>query len=98
LGEENFALKKLWQQMPTEAGQEVGMATQVRADKLLPENREYYRVTGSLTTPPCTEGVLWLIMKNQVATSEAQVKQFGELLGGPNNRPPQSLKARAVLQ
>ncbi|CAK8712683.1 MAG: carbonic anhydrase [Candidatus Electronema aureum] len=98
LGEENFALKKLWQQMPTEAGQEVGMATQVRADKLLPENREYYRVTGSLTTPPCTEGVLWLILKNQVATSEAQVKQFSELLGGPNNRPPQSLKARAVLQ
>lgn len=98
LGEENPALKKLWQQIPTEANQEVGMATQVRAETLLPENRDYYRVNGSLTTPPCTEGVLWLIMKNQVSASEAQVKQFSELLGGPNNRPLQPLNARTVLQ
>jgi carbonic anhydrase len=98
LGEENPALKKIWQQIPVEAGTEVGMASQVRAEQLLPENREYYRVNGSLTTPPCTEGVLWLIMKNQGTISAAQIKQLSELLGGPNNRPLQQLKARTVLQ
>lgn len=98
LGDENPELKKLWQQMPADAGQEVGMAAQVRAEKLLPENRDYYRLSGSLTTPPCTEGVLWLILKNQSAVSEAQIKQFIEVIGHPNNRPAQPLKARAVLQ
>ncbi len=98
LGKENPELKKLWQQLPAEAGQEVGMAAQVRAEKLLPENRDYYRLSGSLTTPPCTEGVLWLILKHQGMVSEAQVKQFSDVLGGPNNRPVQPLKARAALQ
>ncbi|WP_420208124.1 carbonic anhydrase [Candidatus Electronema sp. JC] len=98
LGDENPELKKLWQQMPAKAGQEVGMAAQVRAEKLLPENRDYYRLSGSLTTPPCTEGVLWLILKNQSAVSEEQTRQFTELMGGPNSRPAQLLKARAVLQ
>jgi carbonic anhydrase len=98
LGAENHDLKKLWQQIPQEIGQEEGMATQVRADHLLPENREYYRLNGSLTTPPCTEGVLWLVMKNPVAVSEEQVKQFSEVMGHPNNRPAQPLNARVVLQ
>ncbi len=98
LGDENPELKKLWQQMPADVGQEVGMAAQVRAEKLLPENRDYYRLSGSLTTPPCTEGVLWLILKNQSAVSEAQVRQFSEVIGHPNNRPVQPLKSRAVLQ
>lgn len=98
LGEANPELKKLWQQMPQTIGEEVGMAAQVRAEKLLPENRDYYRLSGSLTTPPCTEGVLWLVLKNQSTVCESQVKQFSEVIGHPNNRPAQPLKARAVLQ
>jgi len=98
IGEENAELKKIWQQMPAEAGKKTGMASQVRADHLMPENKEYYRFNGSLTTPPCTEGVLWLVMKNPVAVSEAQVKQLAEALGHPNNRPVQPLNARPVLQ
>uniref|UniRef100_UPI003AA99F9B carbonic anhydrase n=1 Tax=Candidatus Electronema sp. TJ TaxID=3401573 RepID=UPI003AA99F9B len=97
-GEENSDLKKLWRQMPAKVGQEEGMAAQVRAEKLLPENRDYYRLSGSLTTPPCTEGVLWLILKNQGAVSEEQARQFSELMSGSNNRPVQPLNARAVLQ
>jgi carbonic anhydrase len=98
LGKENAELKKLWQQMPTEAGKTAAMASQVRAERLLPANKEYYRFNGSLTTPPCTEGVLWLVMKNPVAVSEAQVKQLAEALGHPNNRPVQPVNARPVLQ
>ncbi|WP_417913740.1 carbonic anhydrase [Candidatus Electronema sp. JM] len=98
LGEANPELKKLWRQMPKKIGEEVGMAAQVRAEKLLPENRDYYRLSGSLTTPPCTEGVLWLVLKNQSTLCASQVQQFSEVMGHPNNRPAQPLKARAVLQ
>jgi carbonic anhydrase len=97
-GEENAALKRLWQQMPKEAGKKESMASQVRAELLLPENRDYWRLNGSLTTPPCTEGVLWLILKNQSTVSEAQVKQFSDVMGHPNNRPRQPINARAALQ
>ena len=98
LGEASSELKKLWRQMPQKIGEEVGMAAQVRAEKLLPENRDYYRLSGSLTTPPCTEGVLWLVLKNQSAVCASQVQQFSEVMGHPNNRPAQPLKSRAVLQ
>ena len=98
LGKENAELKKIWRQMPDEAGKGAGMSSQVRADDLMPENKEYYRFNGSLTTPPCTEGVLWLVMKNPVPVSEAQVKQLAEALGHPNNRPVQPINARPILQ
>lgn len=98
VGEENAALKKLWQQMPKEAGKQEGMAAQVRAEQLLPENRDYWRLNGSLTTPPCSEGVLWLILKTPATVSEAQVRQFSEVMGHPNSRPAQAVNARAVLQ
>ncbi|MCI5140432.1 MAG: carbonic anhydrase [Candidatus Electrothrix sp. ATG1] len=98
LGEENAELKKIWQQMPAEADKKAGMASQVRADHLMPEDKEYYRFNGPLTTPPCTEGVLWLVMKNPVSVSEAQVKQLAEALKHPNNRPVQPINARSVLQ
>jgi carbonic anhydrase len=97
-GKENPELKKLWQQMPKKAGQEEGMASRVRAEGLLPEKRDYLRLNGSLTTPPCTEGVLWLIMRNPVMVSKEQVKQFTAVMGGPNNRPVQPLNARALLR
>jgi carbonic anhydrase len=98
LGEENAELKKIWRQMPAEAGGKASMASQVRADHLMPENKEYYRFNGSLTTPPCTEGVLWMVMKNPVTVSEEQVQQLAEALGHPNNRPVQAVNARPVLQ
>lgn len=97
-GKENAALKKLWQQMPAKAGQEEGMAARVQAEELLPEKRDYLRLNGSLTMPPCTEGVLWLILRNPGMVSKAQVKQFAAVMGGPNNRPIQPLHARALLR
>ena len=98
IGDENAAMKKLWRQMPLEEGNKVGMASQVKAEELLPENRDYYRFNGSLTTPPCSEGVIWLVMKTPVTVSEAQVKQFIDAMGHPTNRPIQATNARPILQ
>ena len=98
IGRENDALARLWRQMPTEAGKKAAMASQVTARGLMPEDRDYYRFNGSLTTPPCTEGVLWLVLKQPLTVSKAQVDEFAHVMHHPNNRPVQPLHARPVLQ
>lgn len=97
-GEENRSLSKLWDQLPEHAGTSRILAAQVRADELLPDDRDYYRYNGSLTTPPCSQGVLWLVMKQTPSVSTEQVETFTAAIGGPNNRPVQPLNARVVLQ
>jgi carbonic anhydrase len=97
-GEENRGIKHLWEQLPQQVGTSARLSAQVRADDLLPEDRDYYRFNGSLTTPPCSQGVIWLVMKQPLTVSPAQVETFSRLLGGPNNRPVQPLNARVVLQ
>ncbi len=98
IGAENEALARLWKQMPQAAGEKEAMAAQVRAQDLMPEDRDYYRFNGSLTTPPCTEGVLWLVMKEPVEVSTEQVEQFFHTMHHANNRPVQPIGARAVLK
>ncbi len=98
IGDENKGMKKLWAQMPEEHGNKEALASQVRADDLMPADKDYYRFNGSLTTPPCTEGVTWLVLKNPVTVSEAQVKQFTGVMKHPTNRPVQAVNARPVLQ
>jgi carbonic anhydrase len=65
---------------------------------LLPRDREYYYYDGSLTTPPCSEGVRWFVMKEPVELSEEQLELFKEVMGVPNNRPVQPINARKVLK
>lgn len=98
VGEENEGMKKIWKQMPTKAGDKAAMASQVKAGELMPEDRDYYRFNGSLTTPPCSEGVLWMVMKNPVTVSQKQVDAFVHVMHHPNNRPVQPVNARPVLQ
>ena len=58
----------------------------------------YYRFSGSLTTPPCTEGLRWLVMKNTVTLSEKQLEMFKQALEHSNNRPLQPLNGRVIVQ
>ena len=98
LGEPNQTVAALWQQLPEQVGDKHHLNTPVNAESLLPANRAYFRYNGSLTTPPCTEGVLWLIMKDSVPVSQAQVDAFKRALHHPNNRPLQPANARPVLK
>jgi carbonic anhydrase len=68
----------------------------IDAMSLLPRDRNYFTYTGSLTTPPCTEGVQWVIMKKPMEVSAGQVHQFQSLFRGPNNRPIQPLNERKI--
>ncbi|HEY5715510.1 MAG TPA: carbonic anhydrase [Psychromonas sp.] len=96
--DENSTLAGAWQQMPEHAGDKYQLDTVFDIDGILPTNRDYYRFNGSLTTPPCSEGVRWLVLKESVAVSAEQVKAFAEVLGGPNNRPIQATNARVILK
>lgn len=97
-GKENAGIAKLWQQMPEEADTKTPLTSSVKPGDLLPKDRTYYRFNGSLTTPPCSEGVRWLVMKHPVSVSKEQVERFAHVMHHPNNRPVQPVNARPVLQ
>ncbi|WP_069472111.1 carbonic anhydrase [Candidatus Marithrix sp. Canyon 246] len=97
-GDANSAMADLWKQIPKKAGDKHSLSSKVNASNLLPENKDYYRFNGSLTTPPCTEGVLWLVMKNSVSVSKQQIETFSNVIHHANNRPIQAINARPVLQ
>ncbi|WP_299490613.1 carbonic anhydrase family protein [uncultured Shewanella sp.] len=97
-GAYNPALAKIWDTMPKKVGQENRLNTAVNINQLLPKQDEYYRFNGSLTTPPCSEGVQWFVMKEPITASKAQIAQFTQLFPHGNNRPIQSVNARMILQ
>ena len=97
-GEHNAALAQAWQHMPSSAEKEHVFDAPIAPEALLPETRDYYRFNGSLTTPPCSEGVIWLVMKTTTTASSEQIAALGDAVGGPNNRPVQPRNARLVLR
>jgi carbonic anhydrase len=68
----------------------------VDAQRLMPLRSPRYRYTGSLTTPPCSEGVSWVVMQETQPIGEAALAAFRERYV-PNNRPTQPLNERTVI-
>jgi carbonic anhydrase len=97
-GAANPALARVWAALPAKAGEKRSLSPGIAASDLLPAGRDYYRYNGSLTTPPCTEGVRWFVMKEPVFASRAQIGKLARALGHPNNRPTQPINARPLLR
>lgn len=97
-GAENPGLAAAWKAMPKKAGDKNALSPAIHVDTLLPSDRDYYRFNGSLTTPPCSEGVRWLVMKQPMTASAEQIKAFEHVMHHPNNRPIQAVNARPVLK
>ena len=98
-GKDNPIINKIWNKMPRKAGQKVGCGLPaVMINDLLPKDKAYYRFEGSLTTPPCSEGVRWFVLKDYSEISQKEVNEFLHTLHHPNNRPVQPVNARKVLQ
>ncbi|MBM7643807.1 carbonic anhydrase [Streptococcus loxodontisalivarius] len=95
-GKENKGLKEVWKNMPTKVNEEKEVSKSISISNLFPEDQDYYNFEGSLTTPPCTEGVNWIVFKKQETISKAQVKKFSETIGVANNRPLQDLNGREI--
>ena len=72
--------------------------TTVNLGSLLPANRSHYHYNpGSLTTPPCTEGVLWMVLKQPVQVSEQQIAIFSRMYP-MNARPLQAASGRMIKE
>src|SRR4051794_4146636 len=79
-GIENPFLRSLWENLPAEKEKEkVVEKVSINAASLLPKSRAYYTFAGSLTTPPCSEGVRWLVLTAPVDLSASQVARFDKI-------------------
>ncbi|MBP6189458.1 MAG: carbonic anhydrase family protein [Azonexus sp.] len=97
-GTENAFIQTLWNNMPLEKNLPVAPPTAIiDLNTLLPAARNYYTYMGSLTTPPCSEGVLWLVMKQPVQVSPDQINIFSRLYKN-NARPIQPAAGRLIKE
>ncbi|MCL2644783.1 MAG: carbonic anhydrase family protein [Betaproteobacteria bacterium] len=100
-GKANQQLEEAWKAMPKEKNKPKALAKGVDIHALLPKQLDYYRFSGSLTTPPCTEGVRWLVLKEPVSISKEQIGQFVAVMKQMGhthtNREVKSLNGRVVL-
>ncbi len=94
-GEENLAFKDIIANLPKYAGDELSIEASVNAEDLMHSNRQVYRYEGSLTTPPCSEGVNWNVMVKPIDMSREQLDALSKVLHN-NNRPLQALNGREI--
>jgi len=96
-GKENAALKSVFEAMPVKEGGMSALKGKLDPVDLLPADKGYYAFKGSLTTPPCSEGVAWHVLKQPVELSKAQIEAFRKLYK-MNARPVQPLNGRKVQE
>lgn len=98
LGTANPTIQKVWEHMPESEGRQQVSGVEINPGELLPSNTAaYYVYMGSLTAPPCTEGVTWFVLKTSVAFSGEQIDAFAKLY--PHDaRPAQPLNGRVVKE
>jgi carbonic anhydrase len=90
-------LQSVWNNLPLEKGEALAARAPLDPGQLLPADRRYYTYMGSLTVPPCSEGVLWLVMQQPVPVSAQQIDIFARLYP-MNARPVQALAGRLIKQ
>jgi carbonic anhydrase len=79
LGNPNAVLAALWPHLPLTTGATEKVQEMVSAGGLLPADRGYWTYAGSLTTPPCTEGVRWFVLEQELSLSRDQLRAFAAL-------------------
>ena len=97
MSEANPALQTLWNNLPLDRGREFTPDAVLDLPALLPAEPGHYLYTGSLPMPPCTEDVLWVVMKQPVAISADQLDVFARLYPR-NGRPIQPTNGRPLLE
>lgn len=95
-GAENATLKSVFDAMPMKEGPEMATTTMIDPAALL-SSGPYFRYMGSLTTPPCSEGLTWSVFEKPIEASKAQIMAFAKLFAN-NARPTQPLNNRFLLE
>lgn len=97
-GEASPLIQKVWTHMPLDVNDRVRLPDGlIDMTELLPQDQRYYQFMGSLTTPPCTEGVLWMVLKQPMTVSREQMRLFAQLYP-MNARPIQPVNGRVVRE
>ena len=90
-------VQTVWNNLPLEKGEELTARATLDLNHLLPKDPRYFAYMGSLTTPPCSEGVLWMVMQQPVTVSAEQIDVFARLYP-MNARPLQQASGRLIKQ
>lgn len=96
-GNSNLFLEDFIEDLPDEKDEHFSSAQLINVNDLLPSMTDYYTYIGSLTTPPCSEVVTWIVLKNPVDISTSQLQSFVDILNH-NNRPVQPLNGRVIKE
>jgi carbonic anhydrase len=96
-GVANPAVQTVWNNLPLDRNDPLYATGLIDLPGLLPASRDYYTYMGSLTTPPCSEGVMWIVYKQPVQLSAAQIAIFSRLYP-LNARPIQSAAGRLIKE
>ncbi|WP_454829889.1 carbonic anhydrase [Pseudoxanthomonas wuyuanensis] len=94
-GRKNAALEEIFDTLPADGDSHALHA--LNPAVLLPAKHAYYTYAGSLTTPPCSEGVRWQVLKQPIEVSESQIEAFRKRYP-MNARPVQPLNGREVQE
>jgi carbonic anhydrase len=97
-GTQNEAFQPFVENLPAEKSDVQDAGVTIHAADLLPAVQTTFRYSGSLTTPPCTEGVNWLVMTTPVEISAEQIETLASLFEEGNNRPVQPLNERPLVE
>ncbi|CAM4445188.1 carbonic anhydrase [Paenibacillus tarimensis] len=97
-GDANEALAELWSKLPAEKTEEsIALDQTIDLPALLPQTQDVFRYDGSLTTPPCSEGVEWTVMQEPIEVSQEQIDAFASIFPD-NHRPVQPWNDREVFR
>lgn len=102
-GAEHPALREILQNAPKTVSEVTVAGASIDANAFLPRNRNYYKYAGSLTTPPCSEGVRWHVLQGSITASSEEITEFGHFVTDHetgfvgNARPLQPLNGRRIL-
>lgn len=93
----NEFLEKVLAEIPSEEEEEISTDVEITLSDYIPPSQVHYTYIGSLTTPPCTVGVDWIIFEEPIGASREQLDTFAEYYDD-NDRPVQPLNNRRVLK
>ena len=97
-GEHNELLEQVIRHLPRANNkQQIHRSVTLNPSKFFPQNRQFYKYSGSMTTPPCEEGVYWMVFKHPIQASAEQIQKLNEATGD-NARPIMKLNARSILK
>ncbi len=96
IGDDNPFISSIWDIQPNHGERKTVEHVKIDVSDILPSDKTYFKYSGSLTTPPCTEGVHWVVFSDTVTVSQEQVAHFKSMFE-LSARPVQPLHSRSVL-